>query len=55
VSDSQDVTALARVRALLAEWDTGWQDMNSGNEYDAGYKTAWRERTDELRAAIEGR
>lgn len=49
-----DADAVARVRELLARWDgpEGWTDMETGRQYESGYKTAWRERASELADAM---
>jgi hypothetical protein len=49
-----DAETLTRVRELLAQWEgpEGWSDVEGNRAWDAGYKSAWRERAAELRAAL---
>lgn len=47
--------ALVGLRRLLAGWEDdeeGWPGVEGRLSFDQGYKASWRERADELRAAL---
>jgi hypothetical protein len=54
MSPDEMLSTLRRVQALRNTWagPEGWADVESDRQFDSGYKTCWRERTEELDAAL---